>query len=79
MQAGVAFCTRIIHHPCVAQMHNQGLSYLPYYAIGSLPKLLRYVVSLINNEVLIEDLEDFATLKVSHFVSVDLVRYPLRM
>ena len=58
------------------EVHDQELSYLPYYAIGSLPKLLCYVVSLINNEVLIEDLEDFATLEVSHFVSVDLVRYP---
>ena len=70
VHAGTAFCLRIIHYPRVPDMHNQGPMYLPYYAIGSLPKLFCYVVSLINNEVLIEDLKDFATLKVSHSVSV---------
>lgn len=69
VRTATAFCLRIIHYPCVPDIHNQGLRYLPYYAIGSLPKFLCYVVSLINNEVLVEDLEDFATLKVSHAVS----------
>ena len=46
------------------------LSDVPYYAIGSLPQLLCYVVSLVNDKVLVEDLEDFAALKVSHLVSV---------
>lgn len=54
---------------------SKGLSDVPYYSIGSLPKLLRYIISLIDNEVLVEDLEDFAALKVSHSVSVCLVRY----
>lgn len=43
---------------------------VPYDTISSLPKLLCHIISLIDNEVLIEDLEDFAALKVSHVVSV---------
>lgn len=43
---------------------------VPHYAIGSLSQFLGYVVSLVNDEVLVEDLEDLAALKVSHFVSV---------
>lgn len=50
-----------------------GLSDIPYNAIGSLAQLLCYIVSLINNEVLVEDLEDLAALKVSHLVAVWLV------
>lgn len=48
------------------------LSDVPYYAISSLPKLLCYVVSLVDNEVLIKDLEDFAALEVGHFDSIGL-------
>lgn len=49
---------------------TKGLNDIPHYAISSLPQLLRYVVSLVDNKVLIEDLEDFAALKVSHIVTV---------
>lgn len=51
------------------------LSDVPYYSIGSLSQFLGYVVSLVNDEVLVEDLEDLAALKVSHFVSVSLCKY----
>ena len=46
------------------------LSDVPYYAISSLSQFLGYVVSLVNDEVLVEDLEDLAALEISHFVSV---------
>ena len=54
---------------------SQGSGDLPYNAISSLPKFLCHVVSLVDNEVLVEDLEDFAALKVCHVVSVCLIRY----
>ncbi len=49
------------------------LSDAPYYAISSLAQLLCNVISLVNDEVLVEDLEDLAALKVSHLVWVYLV------
>ena len=47
-----------------------GLSDIPYNAVGSLAQLLCYVISLVNDEVLVEDLEDLAPLQVSHLVAV---------
>lgn len=55
---------------------TDGLNDIPYYAICSLAQLLRYVVSLVDNEVLVKDLEDFAALKVSHSYSVCLQDTP---
>jgi len=43
---------------------------IPYYAIRSLTELFGDVVALVNDEILIEDLEDFAALKVCHIVAV---------
>ena len=42
---------------------------IPYYAVSSLAQLLGYVVPLVHDEVLVEDLEDLAALKVSHVAS----------
>ena len=41
-------------------------TFIPDDSVGSLAKLLCNGVALINNEVLVEHLEDFAALKVSH-------------
>jgi len=46
-------------------MRFAGLS-LPDNAVGSLSKLLGHRVALIDDEVLVENLEDFTTLKISH-------------
>lgn len=58
---------------------TNGLSDAPYYAISSLAQLLCYVIMLVDNKVLVEDFEDFAALKVSHFGPVCLFRYFWRM
>lgn len=41
---------------------------LPDYAVGSLAQLLGNIVTFINDEVLVEDLEDLAALEISHVV-----------
>ena len=46
------------------------LSDIPYYAVRTLPKLLCYVVTLVNDEVLIEDLENLAALEFSHCLNL---------
>ncbi len=38
----------------------------PYNAVSTLPKLLGNIVTLVNDEVLIEDLEDLTALEISH-------------
>lgn len=45
----------------------------PDYPISSLTKLLRHIVTLINNEVLVEDLEDLAALNICHTVAASLL------
>ena len=42
---------------------------IPYYTVSSLSKLFRDIVTLIHNEILVEHLENFAALKVCHFVA----------
>lgn len=39
---------------------------LPDDTVSSLPQLFRYIVALVDNEILIEDLEGFPTLEVRH-------------
>lgn len=39
---------------------------IPHYAISTLTQLLRYNISVINNKILIEHLEHFATGQVGH-------------
>lgn len=50
-----------------------GLSDIPDYAVSSLAQLLCYIISFVNDEVLVEDFEDLAALEVSHLVSVHLI------
>lgn len=38
----------------------------PNNAIGALSQLLGYVVALINDEILVEDLEDLTALEIGH-------------
>ena len=40
--------------------------HVPDDAIGTLPQLLGHVISLIHSKVLVEDLEDLATLRIRH-------------
>lgn len=47
---------------------------IPHYAISSLPELLGDIVSLVDNEVLVENFEDFAALEVCHLVTVSSIR-----
>lgn len=46
---------------------------IPHYAISALTQLLGDIVALVNDEVLVEDLEDFAALKVCHFVTASSI------
>lgn len=46
---------------------------VPYNAVRSLSKLFGDVVALIDNEVLIENLEDFAALEVCHIGAVSSI------
>lgn len=49
---------------------------IPHYAIGTLTQLLGDIVALINDEVLVEHLEDFAALKVCHCVTMSSIVVP---
>ena len=54
-------------------MHQKKDKFLPDYAIGSLAKLLGNIVTFINNEILVEDLEDLAALEISHVVGAAIL------
>lgn len=45
-------------------------SRLPDDSVGTLSKLLCHGVSLIDNKILVEDLEDLSSLKVGHGVGI---------
>lgn len=47
--------------------------YIPNNTISSLAELLRDSISLVDDEVLVEDLEDLAALKISHVYRFALV------
>ena len=49
---------------------------VPDYAISSLAKLLGNIVTFINDKVLVEDLEDLATLEISHVVGAAISSLP---
>ena len=44
--------------------------YLPDNTIGALAELLRHSISLIDDKVLVEDLEDLSSLQIRHGVRV---------
>ena len=60
----------------VGIMHLKKNKCLPYYAIGSLAKLLGNIVTFINYKVLVEDFEDLAALEISHVVGAAIPSLP---
>ena len=61
---------RCDNHQSVKIPIGIALQSLPDNAVSSLSQLLSDGVSLVNNEVLVEDLEDLPSLKICHYVRV---------
>ena len=49
---------------------------LPDYTVSSLTELLGDIVTLINDEVLVEDLEDLTALEICHLVAANFFAGP---